>query len=94
MSSTTTATRPRRKAIYHIRNWSAYDRALVQRGSLTAWIKGLLLLVAGFMHQSLAELLTINSIGALPDPDYKENTGREGIAVPTRLITKHITTIN
>jgi hypothetical protein len=38
MPSTTTATRPRRKAIYHIRNWSAYDRALVQRGSLTIWI--------------------------------------------------------
>jgi hypothetical protein len=38
MSSTTTATRPRRKAIYHIRNWATYDRALVQRGSLTVWI--------------------------------------------------------
>ena len=38
MPSTTTATRPRRKTIYHIRNWSAYDRALVQRGSLTIWI--------------------------------------------------------
>jgi len=38
MPSTTTATRPRRKPIYHIRNWSAYDRALVQRGSLTIWI--------------------------------------------------------
>src|SRR5512137_360542 len=38
MSRTTTATRPRRKAIYHIRNWSAYDRALMQRGSLTVWI--------------------------------------------------------
>ncbi len=38
MPSTTTVTRPRRKTIYHIRNWSAYDRALVQRGSLTIWI--------------------------------------------------------
>jgi hypothetical protein len=38
MPSTTTATRSRRKTIYHIRNWSAYDRALVQRGSLTIWI--------------------------------------------------------
>lgn len=38
MPSTTTATRPRRKTIYHIRNWSAYDRALVRRGSLTIWI--------------------------------------------------------
>ena len=38
MPNTTAATRPRRKAIYHIRNWSAYDRALVQRGSLTVWM--------------------------------------------------------
>jgi len=38
MPSTTTATRSRRKTIYHIRNWSVYDRALVQRGSLTIWI--------------------------------------------------------
>jgi hypothetical protein len=38
MPNTTTATRPRRKAIYPIRNWSAYDRALVQRSSLTLWI--------------------------------------------------------
>ncbi len=38
MPSTTTVTRSRRKTIYHIRNWSAYDRALVQRGSLTIWI--------------------------------------------------------
>ena len=38
MPSTTTATCPRRKTIYHIRNWAAYDRALVQRGSLTLWI--------------------------------------------------------
>jgi len=38
MPNTTKATRPRRKAIYHIRNWSAYDRALVQRGALTVWV--------------------------------------------------------
>jgi hypothetical protein len=38
MPTTTTATRPRRKAIYYIRNWSAYDRALVQRSSLTIWL--------------------------------------------------------
>jgi hypothetical protein len=38
MPNTTKATRSRRKAIYHIRNWSAYDRALVQRGSLTLWL--------------------------------------------------------
>ena len=28
MPSTTPVTRSRRKAIYHIRNWAAYDRAL------------------------------------------------------------------
>jgi Transposase DDE domain len=38
MPNTTKVPRPRRKAIYHIRNWSAYDRALVQRGSLTVWV--------------------------------------------------------
>jgi hypothetical protein len=38
MPNTTQATRSRRKAIYHIRNWPAYDRALVQRGSLTIWM--------------------------------------------------------
>jgi hypothetical protein len=38
MPNTTAVTRPRRKTIYHIRNWAAYDRALVQRGSLTIWI--------------------------------------------------------
>jgi hypothetical protein len=38
MPNTTTAPRPRRKAIYHIRNWPACDRALVQRGSLTLWV--------------------------------------------------------
>ena len=38
MPNTNKRRRPRRKAIYHIRNWSAYDRALVQRGSLTVWI--------------------------------------------------------
>jgi hypothetical protein len=38
MPNTTKATRSHRKAIYHIRNWPAYDRALVQRGSLTVWM--------------------------------------------------------
>jgi hypothetical protein len=38
MPNTTKVTRSRRKAIYHIRNWPAYDRALVQRGSLTVWM--------------------------------------------------------
>ena len=35
---TTKPTRSRQKAVYRIRNWSTYDRALVQRGSLTIWI--------------------------------------------------------
>jgi Transposase DDE domain len=30
--------RPRRKPIYHVRNWAEYDRALVERGSLTVWV--------------------------------------------------------
>ena len=38
MPNTTKPTRPRQKAVYRIRNWSTYDRALVQRGSLTIWI--------------------------------------------------------
>ncbi len=38
MPNTTKPTRSRRKAVYRIRNWSTYDRALVQRGSLTIWI--------------------------------------------------------
>jgi DDE family transposase len=35
---TTRKPQPRRKIVYHVRNWKAYDRALVQRGSLTLWI--------------------------------------------------------
>jgi len=35
---TTKTARPRRKTRYHIRNWPAYDRALVKRGSLTVWL--------------------------------------------------------
>src|SRR3989338_4037805 len=38
MSNTTKPARPRRKAVYHVRNWSAYDRALVRRGALTLWV--------------------------------------------------------
>ena len=48
MPNTTTSARPRRKAIYHIRNWSAYDRALVQRGSLTLWISEEALVAWGY----------------------------------------------
>lgn len=35
---TTQKPQPRRKTVYHVRNWKAYERALVQRGSLTLWI--------------------------------------------------------
>ena len=35
---TTKKPQPRRKTVYHVRNWKAYDRALVKRGSLTLWI--------------------------------------------------------
>jgi hypothetical protein len=38
MPNTTRVARSRCKPVYHIRNWKAYDRALVQRGSLTFWI--------------------------------------------------------
>jgi hypothetical protein len=34
----TKPSRPRRKPIYHVRNWAKYDRALVERGSLTVWV--------------------------------------------------------
>ncbi len=27
-----------RQSLYHIRNWTAYEQALVQRGSLTVWV--------------------------------------------------------
>lgn len=30
--------RSRRKELYRVRNWSEYDRALVNRGSLTIWV--------------------------------------------------------
>lgn len=38
MPNTHKPARPRQKSVYRIRNWSDYDRALVQRGSLTLWI--------------------------------------------------------
>jgi hypothetical protein len=31
-------TSPRPKALYRVRNWSEYEKALVQRGSLTFWL--------------------------------------------------------
>ena len=30
--------RSRHKAVYHVRNWSEYDQALVKRGWLTVWV--------------------------------------------------------
>jgi len=35
---TTKKPQSRRKTVYHVRNWKAYDQALVKRGSLTLWI--------------------------------------------------------
>jgi len=31
-------TQPRRKELYRVKNWSEYDHALVQRGSITFWL--------------------------------------------------------
>lgn len=33
-----TKPRPRRKALYRVKNWSEYDKALVERGSITFWM--------------------------------------------------------
>ena len=33
-----TKTHPRQKALYRVKNWKEYDRALVQRGSITFWL--------------------------------------------------------
>ncbi|MCK6539553.1 MAG: IS5 family transposase, partial [Anaerolineales bacterium] len=33
-----TKPRPRQKALYRVKNWSEYDKALVQRGSITFWL--------------------------------------------------------
>jgi hypothetical protein len=35
---TTIHSRP--KALYRVKNWSKYDKALVQRGSITFWLSG------------------------------------------------------
>jgi hypothetical protein len=35
---TPTPTSPRSKAGYRVKNWSEYDKALVQRGSITVWL--------------------------------------------------------
>lgn len=33
-----TKPRPRQKALYRVKNWCEYDKALVQRGSITFWL--------------------------------------------------------
>ena len=33
-----TKTRPRQKTLYRVKNWSDYEKALVQRGSITFWL--------------------------------------------------------
>jgi len=32
------STQPRRKELYRVKNWSEYDKALVERGSITFWL--------------------------------------------------------
>ena len=34
------STQPCPKALYRVKNWSEYDKALVQRGSITFWMSG------------------------------------------------------
>ena len=31
-------TQPRPKTLYRVKNWSSYDKALVERGSITFWL--------------------------------------------------------
>lgn len=38
MSKPKRDTRSRRKGLYRVRNWSEYDKALVERGSITIWL--------------------------------------------------------
>src|SRR3989337_3096818 len=35
-----TRTHSRRKSLYSVKNWSEYDKALVQRGWITFWLSG------------------------------------------------------
>ena len=34
----TSSVHPQYKTQYHVGNWPAYDRALVQRGDITVWV--------------------------------------------------------
>ncbi len=38
MSKQNKKPQPRQKALYRVKNWSEYDKALVQRGSITFWM--------------------------------------------------------
>jgi hypothetical protein len=38
MPTSTKQAQPRQKPVYRVRNWAAYDRALVQRGDVTVWV--------------------------------------------------------
>jgi len=38
MSSNQSRVHPKYKTKYRVKNWSAYDRALVARGNITLWI--------------------------------------------------------
>ena len=37
-SSGKPATSSKKQVVYHVKNWRAYNRSLVQRGSLTVWL--------------------------------------------------------
>lgn len=70
--------KPTKKAIYRIRNWAAYNEALVRRGSLTVWVDEAALAAWGydgpnqwgaqFKYSDLAVqcLLTLRAVFRLP----------------------------
>ena len=70
--------KPAKKAVYRIRNWAAYSKALVRRGSLTVWVDEAALAAWGydgpnqwgaqFRYSDLAVqcLLTLRAVFHLP----------------------------
>jgi Transposase DDE domain len=70
--------KPTKKAVYRIRNWAAYNKALVRRGSLTVWVDEVALAAWGydgptqwgaqFKYSDLAVqcLLTLRAVFHLP----------------------------
>ena len=73
------STRSRPKTLYRVKNWSEYDKALVQRGSITIWLSADLeksWQYAGekqrgsqfeYSAQALTIMLTIKSVFHLPN---------------------------